>query len=235
MGATVNGNDEKDILLFVEKIDPELVVFDFDGALVYTEDLHWRYYHDVLEKEHGIDYPFSQHHLATGKPSNDIWRMLAVRYDLDLSENFNVYPNVVKFVSGMLHDLDRKCFSYVDDVVAWCVRRKIPLSVVSANSCSLISERLAAWGFENAFSYVCSTAPSGLDKVSVASGLAGMHNAKKVLVFEDSVRNAYAYKKAGFSVCAVKHPLSSEAFENAIESHDFSIDVCNECRSAKIF
>ena len=230
IGGTMCENDEKNIFSFIEKMNPGLVVFDFDGTLVYTEDLHWKYYHDVLAEDYGIDYPFSDHHLATGKHSNDIWKMLGKRYDLDFSESTDVYPNVVKFVSGMLHDLDRPCFSYVNDVVAWCVEHKVPLAVVSANSCALISERIGAWDFDNAFSYICSVAPSGLNKVSVVSGLADMHRAKRVLVFEDSVRKSYAHKNVGFSVCAIKHPLSAEAFENAIGSHDFSIDVRKECQ-----
>ena len=36
MGATVTENNGQGIVLFMEKIEPGLVVFDFDGALVYS-------------------------------------------------------------------------------------------------------------------------------------------------------------------------------------------------------
>ena len=226
--------DNPDIQILIDKIasadDDSLIIFDFDGTMAYTEDIHWKVFHDVVHEMFQIDYPFATHYSMTGLSYTEIWKNIGEECEFDGTSD-EVNKQKEKMLSEdtgkSLNEIGRKCYGYVYDVIKAARDRNIRIGCVTSNTLRSVSTALENWNLLEDFSFMYSAATLKEDKIQIISAIASEVNGD-LFVFDDSARVLKAVSEEDMTAICIGagHPQSYDDLKTS-SACDMLLDLRN--------
>ena len=213
------------VLDLIGRERPDLVIFDFDGTMVYTEDIHWKNFHDAIAGQFGKVYPFSEHSKVTGFSYTAIWERLSRVYNFDPIK----YPRPHfggSSTADAVKALGRERYSYLSEALDAARKMGCVIGCVTANTSEAVLSLLSDWGLAGEFSFVYSTDVRGESKVEIVSRLREAFGGK-AMMFEDSKKTLSLVKESlgGNVICVGIGHLQSFDMLMDCPGCDFLIDV----------
>jgi len=206
------------------------ILFDFDGVVVNTENLHLRALGEVLTN-HGINYPDDLLQNFVGKNDALLYQYvidnLDDSYELDylLNEKNKIFDKIVK----ELKPIDG-FFDFIDSVI----RKKIPHVVVTSSSKETLKMISDFFPFQNYFDVVVCEEDTTRHKPYPEPYLLGLKRTggdkETTLIIEDSVNGIKAGKSAECTVFGLTTSLPRNILLNA--GADKVFDSYNEISKA---
>src|ERR1700677_2769578 len=118
-------------------MNPQGLIFDFDGTLADTMPLHWRAW-QIITKKHKLHFPEDRFYSLGGVPSRDILKMLAKEQGLTIDHIAVAHEKEEAFLP-MLGQAE-PIHAVVD--IARANHGKIPMAVASGGLQSIIVRAL---------------------------------------------------------------------------------------------
>lgn len=179
-------------------------IFDCDGTLADTMDLHYRAWVDALKEAEGKTFPESLFYELGGVPTAAIVEILNERF------GWTLLPDVVAARKEELYELLLPRAEPIDMVIRLVhqYRGCYPMAVASGGLRRLVDQTLAALGISDCFLTVCTAEDVERGKPEpdlflLAAGRLGVP-AEECVVFEDSDLGLLAANRAGMQAVDIR-------------------------------
>ncbi|MBD3210912.1 HAD-IA family hydrolase [Candidatus Micrarchaeota archaeon] len=200
----------------------QAVLFDFDGVVVQTEELHKESFLELLPQQVEIRDRWYYEFAGTG--SGRIFRALLEEYDIDADVNELVEKRRKLFMEKVKSNKLKETPG-LKDFLSFLESRGVKTAVVSGGHRSYITELLDMLGLEESFDFIISADDSSARKPDpgpflIAAESLGVKPGG-CLVIEDSYAGCEAARKAGMKLVWVRPHESLERPECDLEIRDF--------------
>lgn len=209
------------------------ILFDFDGVVVDSENLHLRALGAVLTN-HGISYPDDLLGQYVGRSDSAFYQYVIDNLNSNFELNY-LLDQKNKIFEEIIHELKPidGFLNFIDDVIINNVSRAIVTSS-SRETLDMVSE---IFPFHNYFDIVVCEEDTNEHKPKPAPYLLGLERTKgekeTTLVIEDSVNGIIAGKSAGCIVFGLTSSLPRKVLVEA--GADMVFDSYEEIRKQIIF
>lgn len=198
----------------LDKLDPQVLLFDFDGTVAFTEGLSYLAFADTLAKYGVKDFGDEQWSALIGNTDADNWETCRKWYpDCPIPDDTEALINESREI---FLEYARERLQLNDWVARYAShRRDIPHIIVSNNKQEVLKETLDILGIADMFDDIVSCADMNISKEE------GWRRALDGVLFDDAVvfeDNIGAINKAlelGSAVVAVRHIYNQAELENA--------------------
>ena len=190
----------------LKAVDPQLVIWDFDGTLVDTEPYHAESYASILAGRGITPEPnFFQALVGNNEPT--IWSILKEKYNISDSIQ-QLKSERIKSVTAEL--VLAKPNWFVLPALEWLKAKSIPCVIVSAGNPEVVDACNQSWGIQTYFDEVSVLGNSGDpgSKKMMLQKLAAAHSS--ILTVEDSKTYLSFGTQLGFRSIGVLHELNQD-------------------------
>lgn len=195
------------------------IVFDLDGTIANTEDIHFKSYQRILE-EYGIKFVFEDFKAYIGNNERKIWGMMSETFGLSYDIEEMVLLRT-KIVLELFIEEDLQPFDYFYSLLE--KYKNIEKVILSSQIPLVINFLLDKWGIKDIFTEekIISVSNSTYKKGYVLANLSELYPCVKadyvpeeVVLFEDSDKTLKIAKDFNISTIGIEHKFNYHKLEN---------------------
>lgn len=192
------------------------VLFDHDGTLVDSEQVHFRMWQQALADYDVEVTPELYESGFLGVPGDESALMLARTFSLDVDPNA-LLAEKERLTKAFLQREPFPAIAYSSELIT-CVAARVPTGIVSGSRLAFVGASVAAYGWAESLSVIVSADDVSANKPSPEGYLKGAAvlgvTPSSIAVIEDTYTGLTAAAEAGMQVIAVRSAFNA--------SHDFS-------------
>jgi len=193
------------------------LIFDFDGTLVDSMNLHFKCYRDTLLSL-GIHINQNEYHELSGKSGREVLDTIRYRYKVDFDIE-QIYDEKKRLFMKNIHRLS--VYPRMRRILR-CNFGRYKMAVVSVSSSEIIESVLSENSLCRYFDEILGFETLGMDKTSPHIYLEASRKMNIIpqhcLVLEDSVAAINSAHNAGMHVVPVKNGVILEPIKKALHS-----------------
>ncbi len=195
------------------------VIFDMDGVIIDSEELHKKAYYEVFES---LDLEVSDdlYKSLTGSSTINAFQRLVSHFNLNEKPEELVLSKRKRYVDFFENDPNLKLIDGVENLIRFFYNKEITLVLASSSAMVNINRVFDRFDLQHYFKAKISGAdlkaskphPEIFEKAAILSG----HNRNECIVIEDSDNGIKAANDAGIFVVGYDNPaVTNQTLENA--------------------
>lgn len=224
---SVSGNMEimKSKTLLHRIVDnKKLLIFDLDGTIANTEEIHWESYNIILN-ELDINLEEGDVKRYIGNTEETIWGMISRDYNIDI-EIKSYMERRTEIVMGLVENYDILPYDYFNYVIS--VSGNIPKIILSSQLPEVINFLMKRWEMDDIFTHenIISVHDGKVSKDEVLcqldkyTGLTENYLPSEVTIFEDSEHVLTLAKELGIVGIGIEHKYNRGMLEDCMHVID---------------
>jgi HAD superfamily hydrolase (TIGR01509 family) len=209
----------KDLFKMKKPIEIKCVIFDMDGVIIDSEEIHKKAYYETFISV-GVDVSDDLYKTFTGSSTINAFQKLVAHFNLDINPEELVIEKRKRYVNFFENDPKLHLVKGVEDFIKHCYNKGLTLVLASSSAMVNIDRVFNRFNLNTYFTSKISGAdlteskphPEIFEKAAVL----GKTPKENCIVIEDSDNGIKASNDAGIYVFGFKNPLSEgQTLENA--------------------
>ena len=208
----------------------QCVIFDMDGVIIDSEELHKRAYYETF-KWIGVDVSDELYKTLTGSSTINAFQKLVAHFNLDLNPEDLVLNKRKRYVDFFENDPNLHLVIGVEDLIKHLYKKGIALVLASSSAMVNINRVFDRFDLNPYFTAKISgadlTASKPHPEIFVKAAVLGKTPKEKCIVIEDSDNGVKAANDAGIFVAGYQNPLAAD---QTLEHADMIIKKFSELK-----
>lgn len=193
--------------------DIKCVIFDMDGVIIDSEELHKKAYYETFESI-GVQVSEALYKTLTGSSTLNAFQKLVVHFDLDLDPQSLVLNKRQRYVDFFENDPNLHLVKGVEEIIKYFYDKGLTLVLASSSAMINIERVFNRFNLNPYFTAKISGAdlkeskphPEIFEKAAVLGNTAREH----CIIIEDSDNGVKAANDAGIFVFGYRNPLAAD-------------------------
>lgn len=211
--------------------DVQCVIFDMDGVIIDSEELHKRAYYETFNAI-GVDVSDALYKTLTGSSTINAFQKLVAHFNLNLDPKNLVLNKRKRYVDFFENDPDLHLVVGVEDLIKHLYNKGITLVLASSSAMVNINRVFDRFDLNPYFTAKISgadlTASKPHPEIFEKAAVLGNTSKENCLVIEDSDNGVKAANDAGIFVAGYQNPLAAD---QTLEHADMVIKKFSELKN----
>jgi HAD superfamily hydrolase (TIGR01509 family) len=208
--------------------DLKCVIFDMDGVIIDSEELHKKAYYETFESI-GVHVTDELYKTLTGSSTINAFQKLVVHFNLDENPKELVLNKRKRYIDFFENDPNLHLVHGVEDLIKYLYHKGITLILASSSAMVNINRVFNRFDLNSYFKAKISgadlTASKPHPEIFEKAAVLGNTPRENCIVIEDSDNGVKAANDAGIFVIGYRNPLAAD---QTLEKADMVITDFNE-------
>ena len=217
---TTNRFEEIEQVAFLKKA----IIFDFDGTLADTEELHWKAYNELLEKEYNIHLTDENILRYIGNSEKEIYKMIESDFSVDISEEYFLESRLGIYLD-LVESEKLEPYEWVEPFLLHLAEKGIACYILSSQVPEIVDILLEKWDIKKYFpdeNIIC-THDGKIQKSEIFEDtkqfIAGINSAE-ICVVEDSDKVMELAERKGIDCIGIIHRFNKDKLNHCVLAYD---------------